>query len=47
MTKHTTVLLHEAIEALVTDVNGVYVDATFGRGGILARCWKSYLIKVW
>ena len=33
MTKHTTVLLHEAIEALVTDVNGVYVDATFGRGG--------------
>lgn len=33
MTEHTTVLLHEAIEALVTDVNGVYVDATFGRGG--------------
>ncbi len=30
---HTTVLLHEAIEALVTDPRGRYVDATFGRGG--------------
>jgi 16S rRNA (cytosine1402-N4)-methyltransferase len=31
--QHTTVLLHEAIDALVTDVDGLYVDATFGRGG--------------
>jgi 16S rRNA (cytosine1402-N4)-methyltransferase len=30
---HRTVLLHEAIDALVTDVDGTYVDATFGRGG--------------
>lgn len=30
---HTTVLLHEAIDALVTDPQGRYVDATFGRGG--------------
>jgi 16S rRNA (cytosine1402-N4)-methyltransferase len=30
---HTTVLLHEAIDALVTDVDGIYVDGTFGRGG--------------
>jgi 16S rRNA (cytosine1402-N4)-methyltransferase len=31
--QHTTVLLHEAIDALVTDASGTYVDATFGRGG--------------
>ena len=31
--EHETVLLNEAVELLVTDVAGVYVDATFGRGG--------------
>ena len=30
---HTTVLLNEAVDALVTDPAGIYVDATFGRGG--------------
>ncbi len=30
---HTTVLLHEAVEALVIKLDGIYVDATFGRGG--------------
>ena len=30
---HTTVLLHEAVDALVHDAYGSYVDATFGRGG--------------
>ena len=30
---HRTVLLHEAIDALVTAADGVYVDGTFGRGG--------------
>jgi 16S rRNA (cytosine1402-N4)-methyltransferase len=30
---HTTVLLNEAVDALLTDPNGRYVDATFGRGG--------------
>lgn len=30
---HVPVLLHEAVDALVTDVHGSYVDATFGRGG--------------
>lgn len=30
---HTTVLLNEAVDALVTDRHGQYVDATFGRGG--------------
>ncbi|HVK33240.1 MAG TPA: 16S rRNA (cytosine(1402)-N(4))-methyltransferase RsmH [Burkholderiaceae bacterium] len=38
---HTTVLLHEAIDALVTSPDGTYVDGTFGRGGhtrlLLAR----------
>ncbi|MEM1111676.1 MAG: 16S rRNA (cytosine(1402)-N(4))-methyltransferase RsmH [Pseudomonadota bacterium] len=31
--KHQTVLLHEAVDALVTDPDGFYVDGTFGRGG--------------
>ncbi len=31
--QHTTVLLNEAIDALVTRPDGLYVDATFGRGG--------------
>jgi 16S rRNA (cytosine1402-N4)-methyltransferase len=30
---HQAVLLHEAVEALVTNTNGCYVDGTFGRGG--------------
>ena len=30
---HTTVLLHEAVEALDIQPDGTYVDATFGRGG--------------
>ncbi len=38
---HTTVLLPEAVEALVHSPDGIYVDGTFGRGGhahaILAR----------
>ncbi len=31
--QHTTVLLVEAVDALLTDREGTYVDATFGRGG--------------
>ena len=31
--QHTTVLLREAIDALVTSPSGTYVDGTFGRGG--------------
>ena len=34
---HTTVLLHEAVEALAIKPDGVYVDGTFGRGGHSAR----------
>ena len=30
---HTTVLLNEAVEALVQRPDGIYVDGTFGRGG--------------
>ena len=30
---HQTVLLREAVEALVTNPSGFYVDGTFGRGG--------------
>ena len=31
--QHTTVLLAEAVDAVVTRAGGVYVDGTFGRGG--------------
>ncbi len=30
---HTTVLLHETVDAVLTDPDGCYVDGTFGRGG--------------
>ena len=30
---HKTVLLYEAVDALLTDLSGIYVDGTFGRGG--------------
>lgn len=30
---HQSVLLHEAIDALITNPQGCYIDATFGRGG--------------
>lgn len=42
---HTTVLLEEAVSALVADPDGFYVDGTFGRGGhserILSRLSDS------
>ena len=42
--QHTTVLLHEAIDALNIQPGGTYVDCTFGRGGhsreILQRLGK-------
>ncbi|MGF6658146.1 16S rRNA (cytosine(1402)-N(4))-methyltransferase [Paraburkholderia youngii] len=31
--QHRTVLLNEAVDALVTRADGTYVDGTFGRGG--------------
>ena len=31
--KHTPVLLTQAVEALISDTDGVYVDGTYGRGG--------------
>ncbi|WP_296870062.1 16S rRNA (cytosine(1402)-N(4))-methyltransferase RsmH [Tibeticola sp.] len=34
---HTTVLVDEAVDALVTDPEATYVDATFGRGGHARR----------
>ena len=39
---HQSVLLHETVDAIVADKNGIYVDATFGRGGH-TRCLLSKL----
>ena len=48
MTEHTTVLLKEAVEALVTDADGFYVDGTFGRGGhsaeLLSKVSKNGIV---
>ena len=30
---HTTVLLHETVDAVLTSPDGIYVDGTYGRGG--------------
>jgi len=38
---HVTVLLQEAVEALAIKPDGVYVDATFGRGGHSRRILES------
>ena len=35
--KHVSVLLDECIEALAIKPNGIYIDATFGRGGHSSR----------
>ncbi|PCJ91075.1 MAG: 16S rRNA (cytosine(1402)-N(4))-methyltransferase [Porticoccaceae bacterium] len=43
--EHETVLLNEAVAALITDPEGLYVDGTFGRGGhsalILSRLGRA------
>lgn len=47
MSKHVSVLLHEAIDSLSVKENGVYVDLTLGRGGhskeILKRLKDGHL----
>ncbi len=39
--QHTTVLLVEAVDALLTAGDGVYIDATFGRGGHSRRLLEA------
>lgn len=43
--EHSTVLLHEAIDALVVDPDGLYVDGTFGRGGHTAELLSRLSVK--
>ena len=31
--KHTSILLRESVEFLITDKNGIYVDCTMGGAG--------------
>jgi 16S rRNA (cytosine1402-N4)-methyltransferase len=42
---HISVMLEELVDAVLTDPNGIYIDATFGRGGharaLLARLGPS------
>lgn len=44
-TAHTTVLLHEAVDALVIDPDGFYVDGTFGRGGHTAELLSKLSVQ--
>jgi 16S rRNA C1402 N4-methylase RsmH len=41
MTYHRPVLAQAAVEALVTEPGGTYVDATFGGGGIAGLSWSG------
>lgn len=41
MTKHVSVLLHETVDGLNVQPNGVYVDLTLGRGGHSKEILKS------
>ena len=43
--EHSTVLLHEAVDALVVDPEGLYVDGTFGRGGHTAELLSRLSVK--
>tara|TARA_E500000178_G_scaffold72167_1_gene69876 strand:+ start:9192 stop:10151 length:960 start_codon:yes stop_codon:yes gene_type:complete len=43
--EHSTVLLREAIDALVVDPDGLYVDGTFGRGGHTAELLSRLSVK--
>ena len=45
MAEHSTVLLREAIDALVVDPDGLYVDGTFGRGGHSAELLSRLSVK--
>ena len=45
MAEHSTVLLHEAVDALVVDPDGLYVDGTFGRGGHTAELLSRLSVK--
>ncbi len=42
---HQTVLLDEAVEALITDISGKYVDGTFGRGGHSRKILKALSVE--
>jgi len=39
--KHTAVLLAEAVDALLTERDGIYLDGTFGRGGHARRLLQA------
>ena len=41
MDEHTPVLVEEAISALALRADGLYVDATFGRGGHTAAILRN------
>ena len=45
VTEHSTVLLREAVDALVVDPDGFYVDGTFGRGGHTAELLSRLSVK--
>ena len=42
---HTTVMLKEAVDGIVTHADGVYVDCTFGGGGHSREILAGFLQK--
>jgi 16S rRNA (cytosine1402-N4)-methyltransferase len=46
-TNHTPVMLHEVIAALAPRDNGIYIDATFGRGGYARAMLTTAKTKVY
>lgn len=44
--EHITVLLHEAVNGLALKENGIYIDGTFGRGGILGLSFLNFPLMV-
>lgn len=46
--RHTTVLLHEMIDSVLTNPHGIYVDCTLGAGAIpwlYRKSWKRMLLS--
>lgn len=44
--QHTTVLLHEMIDRILTDPHGIYVDCTLGGGEDILSLWRRSSLRM-